>query len=414
MSADYDVVVIGAGAAGSAASILLAEAGWRVAVVEQNRYPRRKVCGECIAAGNLPLLDGFGLGAAFRASAGPELKQVAWMDAGGTVTADMPPCTSGPYAYGRALGRDRLDTLLVQRAKDLGVVVLQPAKVRSVSGEPGDFHCAVDFPGEHAASAERRTLRSPVVIDAHGSWERNPVSMVGAKPPRHRRSDLLAFKATFRHAALPAGLLPVLSLPGGYGGMVVGDDGRTTLACCLRRDALARCRNRYPGATAGLAVERFLIDSCPGVRAVLRDAVREGTWLSVGPLRPGVRVNGGEGVFRIGNAAGESHPLIGEGISMALQSAALLAANLRQHHAGWFTPGHTAQVQRSYADAWRRAFAPRLRLAALYAHIAMRPALALPARYLLRFRPSLLRDGARLAGKARHAVNPLTSHAETA
>ena len=63
MSARFDVVIVGAGPAGSAAAILLARAGWSVALVERQRFPRRKVCGECIAASNLALLDALGVGA---------------------------------------------------------------------------------------------------------------------------------------------------------------------------------------------------------------------------------------------------------------------------------------------------------------------------------------------------------------
>jgi 2-polyprenyl-6-methoxyphenol hydroxylase-like FAD-dependent oxidoreductase len=408
MAADHDVLVIGAGAAGSATAILLARAGWRVAMAEQHAYPRRKVCGECIAAGNLPLLDEIGIGAAFRASAGPPLARVGWMDGAGTIIADMPAC-QGPYPFGRVLGRDRLDSLLLQRATSEGVTVLQPARVRSVRGAPGAFECALLL-----AARENRTLtlRVPVVVDAHGSWERDPLET--RHTPPHRNSDLLAFKATFRNTALEPGLLPVLALPGAYGGMVVGDDDRTTLACCIRRDALARCRARLPGTSAGAAVERFLIDSCPGIRAALDGSRREGGWLSVGPLRPGIRLGRFRGVFRVGNAAGESHPLIGEGISMALQAAVLLAAQLGPHRAASLTTERAALAHARYAAAWRQAFGARLRLAALYAHIAMRPTLAVPARQLLKGWPALLGEGARLAGKARPAAISSFITAETA
>ncbi|MEO8808750.1 MAG: FAD-dependent oxidoreductase, partial [Rhodanobacter sp.] len=53
MSTHYDAIIVGAGPAGSTAAILLAKAGWSVALVEKHAYPRRKVCGECIAATNL-------------------------------------------------------------------------------------------------------------------------------------------------------------------------------------------------------------------------------------------------------------------------------------------------------------------------------------------------------------------------
>src|ERR1039458_1652155 len=88
MYANADALVIGAGPAGTSTAILLANAGWRVVLVEQHSYPRRKVCGECIAAGSLAVLDELGVGGAFRRMAGPELRQVGWMSAAATVVAD--------------------------------------------------------------------------------------------------------------------------------------------------------------------------------------------------------------------------------------------------------------------------------------------------------------------------------------
>ena len=50
MENTFDVVIIGAGPAGSSAAILLAGAGWSVALIEKQLFPRRKVGGLKIEA----------------------------------------------------------------------------------------------------------------------------------------------------------------------------------------------------------------------------------------------------------------------------------------------------------------------------------------------------------------------------
>lgn len=414
MAQQSDALVIGAGPAGASAAILLAAAGWRVTLVEQSVYPRQKVCGECIAAGNFPLLDELGVGNAVRRLAGAALEHVGWMRADTTVTAEMPPCPENADRYGRALGRDVFDDLLLERARAMRVRILQPARVRKVWGRPGQFHCAIEHCDRQRGPDSRTrftTVSSSMLIDAHGSWESGPQFQVpGTVEPRARRlrSDLFAFKATFSESELMRGLLPVLAFTGGYGGLVLANDGRTTVAFCVRRDTLNTIRAANRGVAAGVAVESYLRESCHGVRTALKNAQREGSWLTVGPLRPGVRLIEVPGIFRVGNAAGETHPLIGEGISMALQSSKLLATCLF-NHADRDCDSHALSVaQRAYERAWRQAFLPRLRRAALYAHVAMRASLAAPVGGCLRQWPSLLTTAARFAGKARPGVDTPT------
>jgi len=416
MNADADAIVIGAGPAGSATAILLAAAGWRVALIEQHAFPRQKVCGECIAPSGLEILDRLGVGVAVHRIAGPELRHLAWMSGEKTVHADLPACRTGAHRYGRALGRDRLDTLLVGRARSLGVRVLQPARVEAVHGEPGNHQCIVQclqpqsrsYPHSATAAAPLQ-LRAPVVIDAHGAWEAAPRGLQDTAS-RHRdarrpASDLLAFKASFHDTRLPPGLLPVLSLPGGCGGIVIADDRRATLACCLDREALRRCRAESPQSPAGVAIERWLRRHCAGVDRALSGARRDGDWLAVGPVRPGRRPTGLSGPFAVGNAAGETHPLIGEGIAIALQSAAMLAQLLVAHAPAALGPGSAAGVKRDYTRSWRRAFLWRQRLASTFAGIAMRPAFGTTAGRLLARWPGLLTAGSSLAGKAHRAVD---------
>ena len=414
MRTSFDAVIIGAGPAGSSVAILLAGAGWSVALVEKQVFPRRKVCGECIAASNLPLLEALGIGAAFEAQAGPPLRQVALMRGGSCVVAELPPSPSADlrHRWGRALGRETLDRLLLERARAVGVQVLQPWAVRAIEAERSE-HAAHGAHVTHRCNLQpvdsqaSLQVRTPIVIDAHGSWEALPSARASRRPAR-KASDLFAFKANFRGAALQEGLLPILSFNGGYGGMVVADDGVTTLACCLRRDRLDALRRAATGLRAGEAVEAALKHECAGVRGALRTAARDGPWLAAGPIAPGIRLGADDALLRIGNAAGEAHPIIGEGMSMALQSAFLLSGHLLAVSTGpadW-TLAIQREVAQRHAAAWRRAFAPRLLLASAFAHAAMRPLSGAALVTLARAWPGLLTHGARWGGKLHSAADP--------
>jgi menaquinone-9 beta-reductase len=56
-----EVIIIGAGPAGSVAALLLARSGWSVTIIEQHRFPRDKVCGECISALGIDVLERIGM-----------------------------------------------------------------------------------------------------------------------------------------------------------------------------------------------------------------------------------------------------------------------------------------------------------------------------------------------------------------
>ncbi|MEO7853618.1 MAG: FAD-dependent oxidoreductase, partial [Rubrivivax sp.] len=161
-------------------------------------------------------------------------------------------------------------------------------------------------------------------------------------------------------------------------------------------------RRAAPGRAAGDVVEDMLERQCQGVGEALEGAMRCGSWLASGPLRPGVRLRDDDEAFRIGNAAGEAHPIIGEGISMALQSAWLLCAHLlaarRRRRAG-ATATWQRDARQRYAADWRQQFLPRLRLAAGLAHLAMRPAGATALMATLTHFPNLLTRGAIWSGK---------------
>jgi flavin-dependent dehydrogenase len=181
--------------------------------------------------------------------------------------------------------------------------------------------------------------------------------------------------------------------------MVNTDHGRSSLTCCIRRDALAAARRRDGSGGAADAVLRHVTASCAGVERALDGAVLDGSWLAIGAINPGIRDRFRGGIFRIGNVAAEAHPVIAEGISMAMQSAWLLARHLTDREDELKRGKGLEGVGRAYAASWSKRFVPRIRMASLFAHLAMQPQAVTMLLPLLKRLPALLTLGAGLSGK---------------
>jgi flavin-dependent dehydrogenase len=395
MTQTFDALVIGGGPGGATAAILLARAGWAVALLERKEFPRRKVCGEYVSATNLPILEHLGIAEAFCEMAGPPVRRVGLFAGRSTFSSDLPRPVGQSPGWGRALGREHLDTLLLRRAALVGVDIRQPWSATRLTRE-GDWYCCRI---QSRAGGTQAELKTGVIIAAHGSWDPGELPTQAAHKFA-RPSDLFGFKAHFHNAQLPDGLMPLLVFAGGYGGMVHTDAGRVSLSCCIRRDLLVKLRRQTSSDTAGETVLEYILEACLGVRQALAGATRQGAWLSAGPIRPGIRPAGSPGMFRVGNCAGEAHPVIAEGISMAMQGGWLLARHLGRWRrtAAWSSV--VGQIRQDYGHAWRRAFAPRIHAAAVVANWAMRPAAVAGTLPLLRWFPALLTLGARVSGKA--------------
>lgn len=391
----YDALIVGGGPAGSTAAILLSKAGWSVALIERVSFPRHKVCGEFISATTLPLLFELDVGEHFLALAGPEITRVGIYSGDTVVEAPMSGLHGQSGRWGRALGRDQLDHLLLESARKAGAHIWQPYRAVSTTKNPHDWMCAITNDGQV------EELSAPVLINAGGYLEKRPFPSAQRDA---RGDDLLAFKAHFRNLKVPDAVMPLLAFPGGYGGLVRSDGGKVSLSCCIRRDVLQRCRKRS-WERAGEAVLQHILRSCTGLRSSFAHAKVEGNWLAAGPILPGFRSPYRNGLFMVGNTAGEAHPIIAEGISMAMQSAWLLTNHLTSKLRSLSSSSDLADVGFTYANDWHAAFRLRVHAASLFAQLAMNPSANIICKPLFQHIPQLMTLGAKLSGKTR-ALKP--------
>jgi geranylgeranyl reductase family protein len=328
-----DVVVVGAGPAGVAASVELARAGRRVLLVDKARFPRDKCCGDGLTAGALRQLEALGLEPRSLSSWQPVDDVVLHGPAGHTLRLPLP---RGRGAFAAVATRLELDAALVDLARDAGVEV---ADGHACTGaDVGPDRITLEIAGMGPVAAR-------YTIGADGMW--SPLRKhLGAtyrqavRPdPRGRPGRLgewHAFRQYFSgvgpaataalHVWFEGDLLPgyvwSFPLPGGRANVGFGiERGRlpTRAMKALWPELLAR----------------------PHVRAVLGpDATPDAphrAWPIPSRLHDVPLVAGGGRALFVGDAAAACDPLTGEGIAQALLTGSLAARAVTG--AGPFDPG---------------------------------------------------------------------------
>lgn len=355
-----ELAIIGAGVAGAALALRLAAAGRQVVLLEREPAPAHKVCGEFLSHEACTYLRSLGIDPV--ALGAVPIRRVQLH------TADSSVCAALPFA-GLSLSRRTLDEALLLRAERAGARVKRGARVTGVDSQAK--HVRVQL--AHGESIEAHS-----VFVASGKHD-----LHGLRRPRGLHNELVGLKLHYRLApeqtAELVGQVELALFAGGYLGLEPVEDGVSNACLVIGRRELQAAGPGWP------ALLKFLCERSPHTARRLRAA--EPCWakpLAVSFIPYGFVRRRSTRLWYLGDQAAVIPSFCGDGISIALHSAALAAAS--------YLSGERADT---YQKQLARDVSVQVRLASLLSHALVRGApqrlLLMAARQWPRLVPALAR-----------------------
>jgi geranylgeranyl reductase family protein len=365
----YDVVVIGAGPAGSAAAYFLVRGGLHVALLDKFDFPRDKTCGDGLTPRALGVLDSMGVLPQVEEGAYPCVALTIRNSDEVTYRIEL----SGPKDPPRRIliaPRLRLDEILLQHAVEAGAHFIPHAKVENLAQNNGHVQLSME---------DGQLLDSAMAVIATGA---NTGLLRKAGLLKHAPPSNLAARAYFENVDGLDDTI-VLFFDGvehpGYGWVFPTAPGTANIGCGVFFDS------RVPQPTH----LRHLIQSHPYLQRILKTARQVGP-IKGHPLRTDFSrfLTGKDRILVTGEAVGLVNPITGEGIDYALESAQLAAvAILKGRQDGL----HPSAIQRNYRAALGRKFSFPFMLGHLVQRLGFRDGIIDKALERIQHRPHLHR-----------------------
>jgi menaquinone-9 beta-reductase len=335
-----DVAVIGGGPAGSSLAILLAGAGIPTMVIEKQSFPRDKVCGEFLSWDATPLLPLLGIERAIAAAHAPSIDRCRIAS---RTEFSLPGAATG-------LSRLRFDEILFRRAESAGATLVEQRAVTSL--DPAARRIVLD---------DGETIEAAVIAGAWGRWGRLDRELQRSFLEDHS-ARYFGFKKHFRAKTQRLETIDLHSFRDGYLGVSPVEDDRVNICGLVHERRLKSLKRGWDELVESLSRESLALRTLFESHEPLGER-----WLATEPVifKPKSAIEAG--VFLIGDAATQIDPLTGNGMAMAMQSAAVafprIVAALRGDRA----------ASAEYAQAHARSFAARLAWSRRSASMLRRP-----------------------------------------
>ncbi|GEM_PF-36250 len=373
-----DVVVVGAGPAGSSLAARLAAEGVRVVLLDERSFPRSKPCGDCLSPGATPLLEELGVLEELMRETTARLDGWKLQAPGGArFEGRFGKDAEGRRVRGLALPRLQLDAALLRAAARAGADVREGVRVVDLAWREGRVAGVL----VRRSDGREATLPARLVAGADGLRSTVARRMGGVRRGRRRKLALVA-----RYADGPAvapgttlgemrvsaeGCSGLAPLGGGRWNVTVVVPASKAPAVAAGRGAFLECRLRAYGVAKRLAGAR-----------------RVGAIEVTGPFEVVPRRVAGPGAFLVGDAAGYFDPFTGQGIYRALATGRLAAAHARAA-LGAGSEADERALDRRYARELEGLLAPSRHVQRLIDFVVGRPALMDAAAWLLARRRGL-------------------------
>ncbi len=313
---DAEVIIVGAGPAGSSAAHFLARAGVDVLLLDRARFPRDKPCAEYLSPQASRILQAMDALEAVEGAGAARLAGMRVRAPDGTELHGEFVANHGFRGFrdrGLALRRDRLDALLLDRARAAGARVQEGVPVRDVERDSAGRVTGVVVQEQSGGS---RVLRAPLVLGADGL--RSVIARRTALAHHGRWPRRVALVTHYRNVAGMGDCGEMHVFADGYVGLADVGLGLSNVALVVP----ARQARAMAGDAAGF-LDRF-IARIPHLAARLTNAERVTTVRAVGPFNWRARRAWAPGVALVGDAADFFDPFTGEGIYTALRGGELL------------------------------------------------------------------------------------------